>query len=342
MIEINNVSVLFKNKKSNVAAVDNVSLKINDGEIFGIVGHSGAGKSTLVRVINLLQKPTEGEVLIDGVDMTKLNRKELRQKRLEIGMIFQHFNLIKGKTIAQNIEFVLKADNYPKDKREARITELLSLVNLLDKKDSYPENLSGGQKQRAGIARAIANNPKILLCDEATSALDLENTEEVVNLLRDINEKTKITIVFITHEMDVAKRLFDRAAVMDNGKIIEVNNVYDLFASPQHEVTRALVNRNSSIELPREILKKLDKGEILKVTYKGDNSFSAVISKAIKKFNVDINIIHGRIDYISNKPIGNLIINITGLKDEINRAKKFIQSNAVETERIINEYMEVI
>ena len=342
MIELKNISVDFEDKGKTVHAVDNVSLKINKGEVFGIVGLSGAGKSTLVRVINLLQKPTKGEVIIDGVDITKLSRGDLRKKRLKIGMIFQHFNLINGKTISQNIEFVLKANNYPKEKRKERIEELLELVNLLDKKDAYPSNLSGGQKQRVGIARAIANDPEILLCDEATSALDLENTDEVLNLLQNIKEHTDITIVFITHEMDVAKKLFDRAAVMSNGKIVEINDIYSLFSEPKHEVTKSLINRNSNIELPRELFSQLKKGEILKIGYKGDESLNPVISNATKKFNVDISIIHGKIDYIAGKPIGNLIVHITGEKDEINRAKKYIEGNVIDTERIINDYLEVV
>ncbi|WP_294407197.1 methionine ABC transporter ATP-binding protein [uncultured Clostridium sp.] len=342
MIELKNISVDFEDKGKTVHAVDNVSLKINKGEVFGIVGLSGAGKSTLVRVINLLQKPTKGEVIIDGVDITKLSSGELRKKRLKIGMIFQHFNLINGKTIYQNIEFVLKANNYPKEKRKERIEELLELVNLLDKKDAYPSNLSGGQKQRVGIARAIANDPEILLCDEATSALDLENTDEVLKLLQNIKEHTDITIVFITHEMDVAKKLFDRAAVMSNGKIVEINDIYSIFSNPKHEVTKSLINRNSNIELPRELFSQLKDGEILKIGYKGDESLNPVISNATKKFNVDISIIHGKIDYIAGKPIGNLIVHITGEKDEINRAKKYIEGNVVDTERIINDYLEVV
>ena len=342
MIELKNISVDFEDKGKVVHAVDNVSLNINKGEVFGIVGLSGAGKSTLVRVINLLQKPTKGEVIIDGVDITKLGRNELRKKRLKIGMIFQHFNLINGKTISENIEFVLKANNYPKDKRKERIEELLELVNLLDKKDAYPSNLSGGQKQRVGIARAIANDPEILLCDEATSALDLENTDEVLNLLQNIKEHTDITIVFITHEMDVAKKLFDRVAVMSNGKVVEINDIYSLFSEPKHEVTKSLINRNLDIQLPKELFSQLTKGEILKIGYKGDESLNPVISNVTKKFEVDISIIHGKIDYIAGRPIGNLIVHIKGEKDEINRAKKYIESNVIDTERIINDYLEVV
>nr|WP_312290254.1 ATP-binding cassette domain-containing protein [Clostridium chromiireducens] len=342
MIELKNINVEFKSKGSLIHAVKDVNLTINKGEVFGIVGLSGAGKSTLVRVINLLQKPSSGQVFINGEDITTLKRSELRQTRLKIGMIFQHFNLISGKTIYENIEFVLKVNNYPKEKRKDRIYELLELVNLKDKVDVFPCNLSGGQKQRVGIARAIANNPEILLCDEATSALDLENTEEILKLLKDIKDNTGITIVFITHEMEVAKKLFNRVAVMSNGEIVEVNDVYSIFSDPKHEVTKSLINRNSNLVLPKEVLDSVSKGEIIKVYYKGDNSLKPIISEAAKNFDVDISIIHGKIDYIDGKPIGILIINITGDKDEIARAKMYIKENVIRTERIVNEYLEVI
>ena len=342
MIELKDINVEFKIKGKKVQAVKDVNLKINKGEIFGIVGLSGAGKSTLVRIINLLQKPTSGQVIIDDEDITNISRSKLREKRLKIGTIFQQFNLISGKTIYENIEFVLKANNYPKDKRNERINELLSLVKLEDKKEVYPANLSGGQKQRVGIARAIANNPEVLLCDEATSALDLENTEEILNLLKDIHDKLNITIVFITHEMEVAKKLFNRVAVMSNGEIVEVNDVYSIFSDPKHEVTKSLINKNSSVDLPREIFDLLGEGEIIKINYKGNDSLKPVISEVAKNYNVDISIIHGKIDYIDNKPIGTLIVSIVGDKEEIARAKQFIKNNVVKTERIINDYLEVI
>ena len=342
MIELKNINVEFELKGDIVQAVKDVNLTVNKGEVFGIVGLSGAGKSTLVRVINLLQKPSSGQVIINGKDITSLNRSELRKTRLKIGMIFQHFNLISGKTIYENIEFVLKANNYPKEKRRDRINELLSLVNLKDKEDAYPSNLSGGQKQRVGIARAIANEPEILLCDEATSALDLENTEEILNLLKDIKDKTGITIVFITHEMEVAKKFFNRVAVMSKGEIIEVNDIYSIFSDPQHEVTKSLISKNSNLELPKEVLDSINKGEIIKIHYKGDNSLKPVISEAAKSFKVDISIIHGKIDYIDGKPVGTLIVNIIGEKEEISKAKTYINNNVVKTERIVNEYMEVI
>jgi len=281
-------------------------------------------------------------IILSICSSVNISRSKLREKRLKIGMIFQQFNLISGKTIYENIEFVLKANNYPKDKRNERINELLSLVKLEDKKEVYPANLSGGQKQRVGIARAIANNPEVLLCDEATSALDLENTEEILNLLKDIHDKLNITIVFITHEMEVAKKLFNRVAVMSNGEIVEVNDVYSIFSDPKHEVTKSLINKNSSVDLPREIFDLLGEGEIIKINYKGNDSLKPVISEVAKNYNVDISIIHGKIDYIDNKPIGTLIVSIVGDKEEIARAKQFIKNNVVKTERIINDYLEVI
>lgn len=342
MIELKNINVEFEIKGKKVHAVKNVNLTINKGEIFGIVGLSGAGKSTLVRIINLLQKPSSGQVIIDGEVITDISRSKLREKRLKIGMIFQQFNLISGKTIYENIEFVLKANNYPKEKRNERIQELLSLVKLEDKKDVYPANLSGGQKQRVGIARAIANNPEVLLCDEATSALDLENTEEILNLLKDIHDKLNITIIFITHEMEVAKKLFNRVAVMSNGEIVEVNDIYSIFSNPRHDITKSLINKNSNVELPKEIFNVLGEGEILKISYKGNESLKPVISEVAKNFDVDISIIHGKIDYVDNKPIGILIVSIVGNKDEIIKAKQFIKNNVVKTERIINNYLEVV
>ena len=342
MIKLENISVTFNNGKNRLDAVKNVNITINKGEVFGIVGLSGAGKSTLVRVINLLQKPSEGRVIIKDKDITKLNNKELRRLRLKIGMIFQHFNLISGKTIYENIEFVLKANNYPKSKRKERIDYLLDLVNLSDKKDAYPANLSGGQKQRVGIARAIANDPEILLCDEATSALDLENTEEILTLLKNIKDKLGITIIFITHEMEVAKKLFNRVAVMSNGEIVEVNDVYSIFSKPQHEVTKSLVSKNSDLRLPEVVRRDLVKGKLYKVNYIGETSLNPIISEASKKFNTQISIIHGKIDYIDGKPLGSLLIDIIGDDKEIEKTRAYIEKNAQVNEEEVNTLEAVI
>ena len=334
MIELKDVNVVFQVGENTVHACKNIHLTINRGEVFGIVGLSGAGKSTLVRVINLLQKPTSGQVLIHGQDITKLKGRALRKVRLEMGMIFQHFNLISGKTVFENIEFVLKASGVPKEKRKERVTELLKLVDLSDKANVYPANLCGGQKQRVGIARALANNPEILLCDEATSALDLENTEEILNLLQRIREQLNITIVFITHEMEVAKKLFDRVAVMSHGEIVEINDVYSIFAHPVHEVSKSLISKNLNIELPNELLHSFTDGTCIKIFYKGERSMDPIISSVAKKYDVHLSILHGKIDYIHKKPLGILLVHLSGSDTEIQKAKQYIQENVAEMEII--------
>ena len=338
MIRFEQVDVNFKQKNEVLQAVKNVSLHIEAGEIFGIVGGSGAGKSTLVRTINGLQKPTSGSILVDGEDVTKLSSREIRSLRKKIGMIFQHFNLISRKTVRENIEFALKVQDYPKAKREARTKELLELVGLEDKENVYPASLSGGQKQRVGIARALATNPKILLCDEATSALDVQTTEEIVDILKDINAKLGITIVFITHQLEVAKRLFSKVAVMSQGEIVEVNSAYELFASPKSTLTRRLVR--TQIEVPEEILNAA-KGEIIKLTYRGDKSLEPIIAYTNKKYDVVLNILHGHIDYIQEKPIGILVVSVEGETAAISEALQYIGENIEEIELIIPRESEI-
>ncbi|WP_024832618.1 methionine ABC transporter ATP-binding protein [Ruminiclostridium josui] len=328
MIRLENVSVEFKQKKEkDVVAVKDVSLHIRKGEIFGIVGTSGAGKSSLIRTLNGLQKPTQGRVFVDGEDITNAKGKNLRNIRRKIGMIFQHFNLISRKTVGQNIEFALKIQNYPKQDRSKRVKELLEIVGLSDKEKVYPANLSGGQKQRVAIARALAANPKVLLCDEATSALDVQTTEEILQLLRKINRELEITIVFITHQLEIAKTLFDRIAVMSQGVIIEENDTYQIFASPSNEITQSLIKDN--IKLPLEIVESLE-SEILKLVYKGDKSVEPIISLANKKFDIILNILHGKIEYIKGKPIGILFVTLEGPQEECERAKQFISDNVEE------------
>jgi D-methionine transport system ATP-binding protein len=330
MIKLDNVSVEFEQKQhKKITAVKDVSLHIKKGEIFGIVGMSGAGKSSLIRTINGLQKPTTGRVFVDGEDITNIKGKQLRTVRKKIGMIFQHFNLISRKTVGQNIEFALKIQNYPKENRKARVKELLEIVGLTEKEHVYPANLSGGQKQRVGIARALATNPKVLLCDEATSALDVQTTDEILELLKKINKELSITIVFITHQLEIAKLLFDRIAVMSDGRVVEENDTYNIFASPSSEVTRALTKDN--IKLPAEMV-KATKGEILTVVYKGERSVEPVISNAIKNFNVIINILHGKIEYIQQQPIGTLVVTIEGSENECQKARQYIFENVEEIE----------
>jgi D-methionine transport system ATP-binding protein len=339
VITLQNVNVTFKHKTSELAAVKDVSLHIAKGEIFGIVGGSGAGKSTLVRTLNGLQKPTSGEVIIDGEDITKLKSSGIREVRKKIGMIFQHFNLISRKTVGKNIEFALKVQNYPKDKRDERVKALLALVGLEDKKDVYPASLSGGQKQRVGIARALAANPKILLCDEATSALDVHTTEEIVDILKDINRKLGITIVFITHQLEVAKELFHKVAVMSDGKIIEINEAYEIFANPKDAVTKNLVKSN--VTIPSQIIKDT-KGKILTLTYKGEKSIEPVIAYTNKKYNVVLNILHGKIEYIQYKPIGTLVVSIEGSEEQVSEALLYLKANVEEIEVLEDKEREAV
>ena len=256
MIEVKKLVKVYETKKGTVTGVDQVSMKVNKGEIYGIVGYSGAGKSSLLRCLNLLEKPSSGEIIIDGVELTSLNKSDLRKARLKIGMIFQHFHLVSAKTVSENIAFALKAAGTPKGKINERVLELLEMVGLSDKKDVYPAQLSGGQKQRVGIARALANNPSVLLCDEATSALDPSTTRSILALLKKINVELGITIVLITHEMEVVKTICDRMAVMQDGKIIEEGHVYDVFANPKQLLTKDFVNSILQFDLPERLLEE--------------------------------------------------------------------------------------
>jgi len=333
-IEVKQVSVLFKQNKQLKKAVDSVDFSVQTGEVFGIVGLSGAGKSTLVRTLNLLQVPSSGQILIDGKDITKARGQELRQIRQKIGMIFQHFNLIHNRTIKENLAFALKAGNYPKDQREARIMELLEMVDLTDKLHAYPNNLSGGEKQRIGIARAIANQPEILLCDEATSALDVETTEEILQLLTKIKEQTGITIVFITHELDVARKFFDRVAVMENGRIVEEQTTYGLFSQPNQPITQKLVGRYLDLTLPEEILALFTQGDLLELRYQGEYTLEPLISTVAKAYDVAVNIIHGKIDYIQQDVIGILYVYLTGPQEEIDKARAYIAANVFSLRKV--------
>ncbi|MBK5201367.1 MAG: methionine ABC transporter ATP-binding protein [Spirochaetaceae bacterium] len=334
IIELKDIDVYFKSAEGNsLKAVSHASLKVTKGEIFGIVGSSGAGKSTLARVINLLQPPTSGRVLIDGFDITDNRGNDLRALRLRIGMIFQHFNLISGSTVEENISFNLKAASYPKSEIHSRVVELLKLVGLSDKLKSYPSQLSGGQKQRVAIARALANNPELLICDEATSALDTKTTEGIITLLNDINKKLKVTIVFITHQMDVAKKLFNKIAVMDSGKIVEVNDTYSLFSNPSNPITKSLVSSVLDIEIPEELVISKD-SHLIKLFYAGEGAYNPIISNLSKNFSVDLSILSGKIEYINKKPLGILLVSIFGEESERLKAIQYLKDNTTKVELI--------
>ena len=325
MIELKDINVDFKIKGNIIHAVKNVNLKINKGEVFGIVGLSGAGKSTLVRVINLLQKPSSGQVIIDGIDITKLSRYSLRKTRLKIGMIFQHFNLISGKTVYENIEFVLKANDYPKEKRKSRINELLSLVNLSEKADVYPSSLSGGQKQRVAIARALALNPKVLLCDEATSALDPNTTKSILSLLQDINKKLDITIIIVTHQMEVIKQICSRVAIMENGQVLEIGETEELFLQNSKNLQK-LVGEEDIV---------LPKGTNIRIIFPKEISNDTIITSMARDLDINFSIICGKLEKYRDDILGSLIINVSNNHRE--NIKKYLDEKNVRWEEIINE-----
>jgi len=311
MIELQHVCVDFSGAgPSATRAVDDVSLHIKAGEIFGIVGTSGAGKSTLLRTLNALQRPSTGSVTVNGTRISDLQGVALRTARQRIGMIFQHFNLMHTRTVAQNVAFSLKAAGWERAKIAPRVAEILDLVGLTDKANRYPVQLSGGQKQRVGIARAIANHPDVLLCDEPTSALDLETSATILALLKEINARLGITIVLITHEMNVIKMICDRVAVMSGGKVVEMGEVFDIFAHPQHAFTRQLVSHTLNLTLP-ERLKAHLQGKLLKILFIGDSAEQPVLSEVAVKFGVAVNILHGKIEYIGDRALGVLVVQLT-------------------------------
>ena len=341
MIELKNISKTFHTTSGKVEAVKDANILINDGEIFGFIGYSGAGKSTIVRCINLLERPTTGNVIFDDVDLTELSDSDLRKKRKEIGMIFQQFNLLKSLTVFENVAFNLKNESLSKAEIKKRVEELLDLVGIPEKADSYPSQLSGGQKQRVAIARALANNPKVLLCDEATSALDPQTTSQILQLIKELNQKLKITVIIITHEMAVIKSICDRVAVMENGNIVEVNSVYNLFSNPHTDISKGFVNSNSNkkniinlIKKDRSLFGIKEYNEVLDLDFLGANTKESIISSISKKYNIDCNIIFGDIDLIKNQMIGKLIVSLDGEKDSIENAKKYLLENGIKWEVI--------
>jgi len=333
MIKFENVSITFNTKKATVNAVRNVSFEVNKGEIFGIVGTSGAGKSTLLRTVNLLEKPNGGKVNVDGVDITLLDKQSLREARQKIGMIFQHYNLIHTKTVYKNVAFPMRISGKSAKEISKRVPELLEEVGLSDKAHVYPGQLSGGQKQRVGIARALANDSHLLLCDEPTSALDLESTKSILELIRTINKKYGITILLISHEMDVIKSICSRVAVMSEGEVVDLNDVYSIFSNPTHEITKQLVRHSLNVEIPDGILGNTE-GKIVKVLYRGSSALNPILSNAIRKYPVDMNILHGRIEYIDNQPMGVLLVNINGENNDVVNIIHYLKENTASAEII--------
>lgn len=331
MIEIKGLQKEFMTKNQTVSAVKDVSLHVEKGDIFGIIGLSGAGKSTLLRSINRLEEPTSGEIYIDGEEIISASESELRDMRKKMGMIFQHFHLLNMKTVEENIAFPLEISNI--SNKEERITELLQLVDLEDKRHSYPAQLSGGQKQRVGIARALANNPSVLLCDEATSALDPKTTQSILALLKKINRELGVTMVVITHEMEVIKQVCNKVAVMDQGNVIEQGTLIDIFAKPQHPITTEFVS-SVSHDLPEFLLNANPSNVLTRISYQSEKVGKPLLSTVIRKFNIDANILLGSIDSLDDNLIGNLVVEFSGEPDQIKEAIAYLEEKDVKCERI--------
>ena len=341
MLELKHITKTFDTDAGPVTAVNDVSLTINQGEIFGIIGFSGAGKSTLVRCINLLERPTSGEVVIDGTDLTRLSDADLRVVRRRIGMIFQHFNLMPSRTVFDNIALALRHSGLDKAARAKKIESLLELVGLSDKINAYPAQLSGGQKQRVAIARALANDPKVLLCDEATSALDPQTTRSILRLLKEVNEKLKLTIVVITHQMGVIKEICDRVAVMKTGRIVEEGSILEIFAHPKDALTKDFINTANNVKKFLEVVKsgaladELRPGDkALLLTYLGKSAGEPMVVALYERFGVKANIVFGNIDFIAGQALGKLGVVLSGTPESIAAAEDYLKNNGVTIEEL--------
>lgn len=317
-------------------ALAGINLHIRAGEVFGIIGRSGAGKSTLIRMLNLLERPTQGQVWVDGNDITQYNDAQLRQFRQGVGMVFQHFNLLRSRTVLDNVCFPLKLAGMAKAQRLERARQVLQLVGLSDHVNKYPRQLSGGQQQRVGIARALANQPKILLCDEATSALDPETTQSILRLLVDINRDLGLTIVLITHGMDVIRAVCDRVAVIEAGAIVESGDVLDVFLHPQHQVTRSLLSESGiEDEAWRDRLHD-GVGTVLRLSFRGDNVAQPVLSQICRRLGIDFSILQGTVGHIKNTPYGQLVVALQGAAQaSYETLKSELAQAAVECEELL-------
>lgn len=341
MIRLENVSKTFTDSNKEVHAVNNVSLTINDGDIFGIIGFSGAGKSTLVRCINLLEKPTVGKVFVDDAEITALSGKELRKARKKIGMIFQHFNLMPSRTIFGNVAYPLRGSGLSKEEIKEKVHHLLELVGISEKENAFPSQLSGGQKQRVAIARALANDPNILLCDEATSALDPQTTKSILKLLQQLNQTLGITVVVITHEMAVVKEICNRVAVMDHGDVVEEGEVFHVFASPKEPLTRSFIKTTSNLQKIEELIEAdspvvaTKKGElIVRLTYVEKNTSEPLISTVTQKFGIILNIVFADVEIVQNAPIGGTVAIVSGEGSRIDEALQYLRDKNVGVEVI--------
>ncbi|MDU1235467.1 MULTISPECIES: methionine ABC transporter ATP-binding protein MetN [Haemophilus] len=339
MIKLNNITKIFTLPDKKLTALDNVSLHVPKGQICGVIGASGAGKSTLIRCVNLLERPTHGAVVIDDVDLTQLSDAELVKTRRQIGMIFQHFNLLTSRTVFENVALPLELENKSKAEIQEKTAALLALVGLSDKRNVYPANLSGGQKQRVAIARALASDPKVLLCDEATSALDPATTQSILKLLKEINRTLGITILLITHEMEVVKRICDQVAVIDKGRLIEQGTVSEIFSNPKTELAQEFISSTFHITLPEEYLENLSDTPkhaksypIIKFEFTGRSVDAPLLSQASKKFGVELSILTSQIDYAGGVKFGFTIAEVEGDEDAITQAKVYLMENNVRVE----------
>ena len=339
MIRIENVNKTFHTRMGGIHAQQDVSVHVEKGDIFGVIGYSGAGKSTLLRLVNQLETPDSGKVYVDGKDITQLSKAELNQTRKEIGMVFQQFNLLESQTVYQNIAIPLILSKMKKEEIEKRVEELLRFVELQDKKNTYASNLSGGQKQRIGIARALATNPQILLCDEATSALDPKTTESILLLLKKINKELGVTIFLITHEMNVIKKICTKVAVMESGRICEQGDTLSVFSKPKEEITQKFVSTVIQSSIPETLLRELDrKSQVIKLTFFGENSKESLISDINKRFAVETTILSASVNELQNKILGIMVLQLRGTEEEISKTKKYIRDRKIEMERVVLEH----
>ncbi len=340
MIELRNLTKTFQQKNREVRALHDVSLNVPAGKIFGVIGMSGAGKSTLIRCVNLLERPTSGDVIIDGKDLLRITNSQLALERRKIGMIFQHFNLLSSRTVFDNVAFPLELSGTSKAAIKERVTELLKLVGLEEKKHDYPASLSGGQKQRVAIARTLANNPKILLCDEATSALDPGTTRSILNLIKDINRRLNITVLLITHQMEVVKSICDQVAVISHGKLIEQGTVGEIFASPKHELTREFIASSLHIEIPSTYQERLRSSysnglnPLVKLQLTGKSVNEPILSEVSRLFSTDFKIVSAQMDQAGEMNFGVMLIELIGTRDNYEKAIQYFIDRHIQSEII--------
>lgn len=337
MIVLKNISKVFTPGRLAITAVDNVNLTVEQGQIYGIIGYSGAGKSTLIRLLNGLEKPTSGSVTINGHDISAARGESLRQARLKISMVFQHFNLLWSRTVSENIAFSMQIAGASKASVKSRVAELIALVGLSGRENAYPSQLSGGQKQRVGIARALANNPDVLLCDEATSALDPQTTDQILDLLLDINRRFKLTIVLITHEMHVVRKICDRVAVMENGKVVEEGDVLSVFTHPQQAITRQFVRQVSQYgeedEFNPQLASELG-GVVIKLTFTGQRTHRPVVGELTLRYGLPFNILHGKMTQTAHGVFGQLWVHVVASEEQLNNILADLRQSDIEGEVI--------